>query len=808
MDKINDEINDLSEKSRHLNDLNESLKIDKKKNEIEYNNTYNLRENLDGNAANQREKEKLIDLTGSEKKLTKKLAELKDLLNVICNYKNNHMLEFEVLDFMNSDISSIEKNKNIREFRKLIDTINSQLASENYKLKQMEKSLNDQLIANDKLIENCKRNLPDYSSVYEQNALKNEINAKFKEMKIDSEADFASSFVVDLKNEEWRKSIEAFLGRRRYSIVVEPEYFDIANEVMNCSKHRYVELVNTKLLQDKKVKIVEDSVVNQLQIKNDIARKCFEYWLGKMHAVKISDVPTYENAISIEGKISRGMSVSFLNFKKIGSYCLGEDAAKLNLNNAIRKRELLEKESKDIYEKLQSNDNQLYEIKNLNMVINKDYDFSVVDQYLANQKEIHECEKRIHELTEALEKNGEYVLLSERLSEISEKINKYDDSIYKNTEELSDIKSEVKRLEEHKELLRPQLKESKRKLEKTSQENKVEYTEALLEYEDYILDKNKGNAIWGESKEKLENNKLIELRINIKNNQEDYCHEYVDLGVGNDNEIESEYRRRLNKIKMTDVEELKSKVKEQTYHFERIFKNEFVLKIKTNIDNAIQEKMDINQQLRNLNFSTQYRFVFRIIDDSSDFAKILEYANYLEQRGDIDDGQMVLGSIIGIDDDEIDKRNEEISEIINRLISKDDDILLNKFADYRNYMTYDIKYDEGNGQAGLISDSIGYDSGAGKQIPYTIILTAALTMIYNARGYSTRLVFIDEPFESFDEENVKIMIDFFKSQNLQAIFCAPDGKLNSIGEECDVVLSVLKKSPSVMTIGRVEFDGE
>ena len=45
-----------------------------------------------------------------------------------------------------------------------------------------------------------------------------------------------------------------------------------------------------------------------------------------------------------------------------------------------------------------------------------------------------------------------------------------------------------------------------------------------------------------------------------------------------------------------------------------------------------------------------------------------------------------------------------------------------------------------------LSRQTGFNSGAEVQIPYLLILSSALLLIYNQRVNSTRLVFIDEPF--------------------------------------------------------------
>ena len=78
-------------------------------------------------------------------------------------------------------------------------------------------------------------------------------------------------------------------------------------------------------------------------------------------------------------------------------------------------------------------------------------------------------------------------------------------------------------------------------------------------------------------------------------------------------------------------------------------------------------------------------------------------------------------------------------------------------------------------------------------------------MLYNVRVNSVRLIFIDEPFEKMSDHNIKLMLDFFKNQDFQVIFCAPPNKLESIGNECGVIIPVLKISNDNMQIGKVRF---
>ena len=77
-------------------------------------------------------------------------------------------------------------------------------------------------------------------------------------------------------------------------------------------------------------------------------------------------------------------------------------------------------------------------------------------------------------------------------------------------------------------------------------------------------------------------------------------------------------------------------------------------------------------------------------------------------------------------------------------------------------------------------------------------------MIYYQRTNSTRLVFIDELCAKMDPGNVKLMLDFMKQQKLQVIFCSPD-KTETIGNECEVILPVLRVRQDSMQLGIVQF---
>ena len=263
----------------------------------------------------------------------------------------------------------------------------------------------------------------------------------------------------------------------------------------------------------------------------------------------------------------------------------------------------------------------------------------------------------------------------------------------------------------------------------------------------------------------------------------------------------------VNRIWMDDRQEIQEKLKSQTQKYESIFKNEFVLTVLKSCEAARDDLKHINAELKMLDFKSVYSFDVNYIKDGSDYEKVLEYAKYLKEREELGttDGQMTFESMTMYSNDRGEELEKEIKRIISKIVSSNDKEQIERFADYRNYMNYEIlvSNDDVLNKAKLSKQS-GYNSGAEVQIPYMLILLSALLMIYNDKTNSTRLVFIDEPFAKMDPTNVRTMLKFMKSQKLQMIFCAPD-KTELIGNECQVILPVLRTKPDLMEIGIVEI---
>lgn len=698
-----------------------------------------------------------------------------------------------------------EKQRFIDSLKEEIQGCRDDLIGKNTLLKKELEMVQNECVEQNSIIESCNRNKMNYSNIQEQVELIKEINRELKKRGISEEAHMAYEYVIELKDENWRNAIEAFLGVHRYAIIVSKEVFDVANAVLDKSRYRYVELVNTKRLMSKKMDCEEDSVFHYLSVQNETAANYFKFWLGRIHAVDIENVPDYDNAMSMEGKLSRNMAVTYINTRKIRSYCLGSQAIELNRRAAEKRLHELEKKEQDILleqRSLQDKSNNLQ----AGLAYFKEYNLNVHKELADVSVNLNNERGHYKELLEAQKNNEEFMTLNERVSvlgkQLESKQNERANNIKQKTILETTISQKEKLVKDFK--VKESAKQAELDEERIVSNSAVE--KAIEEYDQYLSGANQNGALMVHATKERVDRRVRELEGNINGKQQAYNNrkqEVDKLPIGL--EYEADYQRRRGKIWIDDLQGIQQKLKEQTITYERIFKREFVLNIYNTAKDAKDDISDINKELRKLQFSTKYQFDVKMLNDNSDYAKILRYAEYLQETNNMSDGQMTFTSLMGYESDEVETREREIRDIINKIIDNNDIAEIKKFADYRNYMSYEIIINNDEVKDGKLSKQVGYNSGAGTQIPYTLILSAALSMLYNVRVNSVRLIFIDEPFEKMSDHNIKLMLDFFKNQNFQVIFCAPPNKLESIGSECGVIIPVLKISNDNMQIGEIKF---
>lgn len=762
------------------------------------------------------EERRIQELTARKKQLAgehRALTELQGRVNEILGFLLPEGVPVEnktVLASLCGDTySPAEKEAAVSALKGNVDAAYEEQVRRLDRLDQQLSALNKKLAEQSEILEECRRHRNSYDRIPEYVGLRDEINREFAKRKLPARAQFACEYVLSLRDEDWRDAIEAFLGPRRYTILVEPQYYDIADDVLNRSAHKYAHLFNTKLLMRKKIQVEEDSAVHMLDIKNPMAQQYFNYQLGRMHAVPIEQVREYENAISREGRVSVAMDSYFLRLDQLRFYYLGQETFELNRIGAERTiRRLKEEKQQRLSEKKE--EEQRRGRLAADRTFFKIYNYSAAQEYQAAAVQLSRAEEQLQELKRAQASNREYLELSQMVVRLEQEQQSVKRERSKQSDEKVHLEAVITACENRISDKSQELKREEAAFHAYELEDYSVVQRAVEAYEHFLANgkKGPGGLLAQETRSRVDRSikqyrdELVGLQSAYRGRAEE---DELPIGI----QGRERYADRRSRIWMDDLQEIRRKLGEQTRRYEDIFKNEFVLTILKSCERARDDLKEINRELARLSFAARYQFDVHYVRDGSDYARIIDYARYLderEQRGETG-GQMVLGPAPAISDQEGARLEEDLKGIINRIIEKNSEETIARFADYRNYMTYEILISNQILDRARLSRQTGFNSGAEVQIPYILILTSALLIIYNQRVNSTRLVFIDEPFAKMDPGNVQLMLDFMRSQNLQVIFCSPD-KTESIGNACEVILPVLRVRADSMQLGIVQFHEE
>lgn len=763
------------------------------------------------------EQERLKKLEEENEDLLKKCRDLEQFQTVISEIMNRFFERKEQIadrDILASlcgyEYTAAQKASAVAGMKQKTELAYDEIVKQIFSVERGIEELEKGLATQNRILEECKRHQNTYGQIPEYVGLKEQINRELERRKISARAQFACEYVIGLEDEEWRDAIEAFLGPRRYTILVDPEYYDIADDILNRSEYRYAHLFNTKLLMQRNVKVEEDSVVSVLRLRNPVAKRYFEFQLGRMHAVSLEKVRMYENAISKAGRVSVAMDCYFLRFDRIRSYYLGQKTFELNRLRAQKEISRLQEEKK---QKLAAKQ-ELAAQKSIliqNREFFREYDYDSHSKYQRVCGQIRESKAQLERLRKAQANNQEYIELNETVGRLQEEQEAVGRESQKNVQKNIELETVIARCEDR-------IKEKTKKLEeqeKQYKEYQIEYytivQKTVEAYEKYLENGRKGpGGLLAEETRGRIRRSIEQHKSGLMQLQADYNAKHSGNMLPRGTEGRSQYAARRERIWMDNLQEIRQKLEEQTRRYEDIFKNEFVLTILNSCERARDDLKQINRELANLNFAAKYEFDIHYVRDGSEYAKIIEYARFLDEReqlGGRAEGQMTFGILTTVSDEEGEQLEQDMKRIINRIIEKNSEEVISRFADYRNYMTYEILITNQVLNRAKLSRQTGFNSGAEVQIPYLLILASALLLIYNQRINSTRLVFIDEPFAKMDPGNVKRMLNFLRSQRLQVIFCSPD-KTDSIGNECEVILPALRVAADRMELGVVQFHEE
>lgn len=776
-------------KKQLTSQLEETEKERAQKQEIETNLRVELRQNQDFIALEEQKKE-LERFLEEEKNCLEEKRILKKSIKKSLDQMDK-LLEIKDVDPCVREcrkiLESIEEIQNVPGARALLDQViqykNQMYGKVQRKLAEVQIRLRERQTEREQLegeIQRLKRKKLSYPEAVER--LTEAVREEFQRLGRKAEPHVLCE-VLEIADESWRNAVEGYLNTQRFYILVEPENFDIALGIydrLRREKKAYgAGLINTQHMEDFD-EAPEGTLAQTVTSKNKYARRYINMVLGKVKMCqRYEDLKKYSTSITRECMRYQNKVASAIKPEIFRVPFIGKNAFKVQLEQAEKKREVLNEELEMLQEK----------IKNLEfaadpLLTGEDVDVKYRLEILTRLSQVKALIQKCRENIKTLEKNSTLIEKQIQL-EVLEKIRT---EIEKKAGDLNrQIGIAEQKIENRKEQLQAGIQEKLKFQAHTADLTQKAGDKALNWEKEY--EKQTSQKTFQQFKENYE--KQRKSNWTRKENSEAFMTEQMvqykseyNFGAPASMKGYPEFAAVYDRLRTSELLDYEEKVEAAKQAAEEEFREQFLAKLQENMKQAQGEFKELNRALKDIAFSSeQYEFLYM---------PSKKYRSYYEML--MDDFNVVQGESIfsGIFHE---NHREVIDELFERLAIQNDNNskTLDEFTDYRTYMDYDIKIIHSDGSYSYYSKVCEEKSGGETQTPFYVTVAASFVQLYsnNIGGEAAGLVMFDEAFNNMDDERIGGVLEFLKRLPLQILIAAPPDKIQYIGPQMEETLLIM-----------------
>ncbi len=626
-------------------------------------------------------------------------------------------------------------------------------------------------------VERLKKNqmsYPDYT-VKLQRLITDELAAR----RIDSEVRVFAD-LLEVSDPVWQDAVEGYLNTQRFNLIVEPKIYDIAAEVYDRHKNEIhtVALVNTGAL-DMEAATDEASLAGVIASDNRYALAYAREILNRVircndvKALKAHNVSITSGCMLYQGKAVRKIRPEVYKTPYIGKYALKKQLEikteeLVNTEAAIKE---IKGKQENVAEKIKAFEG--FNQESLLSCLNAPGDYQKINSEITRVK---------NEIKEA-ENDPSIIELNFKAEELAREIRRH-------KKEADDLKREEAYLERDCSELRQRLDRlgaERASLTKEMDDLTSDYPGAeklaKLKFTDHLKSKAAGTIVenYLPRRRALENQRLRKYGelTSLQTKYKD-----AELGTGDSGDVMQAYNSEFAELTKHDLIQCEAKLEDARKNCEVEFRENFLSKMRENIDTAKDIFGGLNKSLKDIKYGhDSYRFILK--------SNGLKQGLYEMITSDINIGGLTLFSSAFEE-----QYHEEMEDLFSKLTESDTtgDSILQEYTDYRGYLDYDIEVTS-NGKPQLFSKIYGEKSGGETQTPYYVAIAASFAQMYSL-GDSIRIIMLDEAFDKMDDERISSMMKFFKEQNFQVILATPPAKMEIIGEYVDDIFVVYREGYS------------
>ncbi len=261
-----------------------------------------------------------------------------------------------------------------------------------------------------------------------------------------------------------------------------------------------------------------------------------------------------------------------------------------------------------------------------------------------------------------------------------------------------------------------------------------------------------------------------------------------DFGYDED-EGAARYAQERERFVQSELPQYEARIAAQRALAEQELVENFIHRLREQIEDARQQLDYLNATLRDLRFGGE-RFEF-----------ITRAAPALKQVYDmVMDSQQILGDSL-FESDFRQKHQAGWDLLFERLTRGQQDeaaVELRELQDYRNYLEYDIRIHYPNGDRALLSQINAKKSGGETTTPFYVAMAASFAQAYRLNqprpSDTIRLALFDEAFSKMDTARTASALQFMRDTGLQVLLATPPDKSGALLAHVDSVRTVVRKN--------------
>ncbi|MFW5794248.1 MAG: ATP-binding protein [Bacillota bacterium] len=599
--------------------------------------------------------------------------------------------------------------------------------------------------------------------------------------------------LLEVTNPKWQDTIEDYLGRQRFNLIVEPRYFDLALSVYNQIKDSLniygIGLVNTKKIQ-KFNSYRDKSLASIITSDNKDAKNFINMICGNLIMVDdVTELEKYSQAITLNGMVYRSYTVRSL-WKLKDKPFIGKNAKTAQLESWRKKAKELSIEHQRINNKINDITEEVALIKKLNLdnYIDMLKNYYSIDSLKEKRKNLADKKRNLPQ--ESLKD------LRIEYENIKEEIKDYNLSRQKAYEKSGSLENREGNIHDKLLELETELNNLKTKVANKAKSNPVLKEKAEKLFAEEVSNNGIDNIVENyHDKMTRELNNIENLEDSLRTKQIQYTQTY-NLSYQFGMEYIDEYLDERNKLVKSELVKYESKVREAREVAEKLFKEDFMAKLRNYIISAQDEIKKINTTLKDIHFGEDtYEFIF---------PKSKEYGEYYDMV--LSEEAVKSGEEIFNYDFEM-KYQRQLEELFINLASEDLNSKgsINKFTDYRTYMDYDILITNTSGDKINYSKVFKEKSGGETQVPFYVATLASFVRVFDQAARkinqeSIGLILFDEVFDKMDTSRIKAMMKFIQHLPVQIMLSTPPQKMEVLQKYTDTTIVTLREGKKARTM--------